>query len=74
VAWYFGIGSSPEAERRRLERDEEDERRPWWREGVSIAVPIALYEILRHAVGSAHAIADLAVVAVIVNVVAAAAG
>jgi hypothetical protein len=56
VAWYFGIGSAAEAERRRLERDEEDERRPWWREALSMVGAVVLFEALHALVGFALAL------------------
>jgi fatty acid desaturase len=57
VAWYFGIGSAPEAERRRLERDEEDERRPWWREAITLVGGVLVFETLHALVGFALALA-----------------
>jgi hypothetical protein len=68
AAWYFGIGSAAEAERRRLALDEEREGRSWWREALVFVGGTAAFEILRHTVGFAHAIADLAVVIAILYV------
>ena len=52
VAWYFGIGSAPEAERRRLEREEADEvGRPWWREAAGLGGVAVVVEVVRVASG-----------------------
>ena len=65
VAWYFGIGSSAEAERRRLERDEEDEARPWWREALVIVSGAVVVEVFRATVGLDRPLHEYLVPAVI---------
>ena len=74
LAWYFGIGSAPEAERRRLERDAEDEDRPWWRTAVDVVAGAALVETIHYAVGFDHPLADYVVAGAILFVVGAVAG
>jgi hypothetical protein len=61
VAWYFGIGSAAEAERRPLERDDEDEDRPWWRGAIAGVGGAVAFEVVRAVAGLAGVIADEAV-------------